>query len=518
MDPSFRWDDVFLFSKSAVRPAPSTQCGAFPDGVRRIASKKVGIRYFDPVGPAAPLRLTQEKAENGEWMADRSATDLRRIGRDRYSTGAIALHWITAAAFAFQIGLGWRMGAPRGPQTFAVFQLHKSVGITILLLTLIRVGWRLSHSPPPYPSTVRPIDAALARGVHAIFYLLLLGLPLSGWLMVSTSKVAVPTYLYGMLPWPHVPGVAALDAAHKAVINGAAAQTHILLVWTALAAIALHVAGALKHQLLEGGAYLRRITLLPTRWLTAAGLLIVVALIGLFVLVRSIHLSPIAIAGATRAPEPVRPAIRASASPHPAAPAPMPIAPPRPVAEAPIPTPVAAEPARWTVRKAESALRFHTSWSQGPVDGSFGSWRADIRFDPAALDRSSVRVTIDMASVTAADSDQQSALPENDWFAVGLHPTASWTSTAIRHLGGDRYRADGTLALRGVSRPLPLSFTLRIAKNVATMRGSASIDRTAFGVGQGEWSSTADLPALVSVTVEIKADRTASPPPKEKRP
>ena len=451
-------------------------------------------------------------------MADRSAPELQRIGRDCYSAGAIALHWITAAAFAFQIGLGWRMGAPRGPQTFAVFQLHKSVGVTILLLTLIRVGWRLSHRPPPYPATLRPIDAALARGVHAIFYLLLLGLPLSGWLMVSSSKVAVPTFLYGMLPWPHVPGVATLDAAHKAMINDAAKRTHLLLVWTALAAIALHVAGALKHQLLESGAYLRRMTLLPPRFLTAAGLLIVISLIALFVLGRSIHLSPIALPEAKRAPEPVRPAIRASDSPPAAAPAPVPIAPPRSLEEVRAPTPEPVEPAGWTVRKAESALRFHSAWSQGPIDGGFGTWRADIRFDPAALDRSTVRVMIDMASVTAADNDQQSALPENDWFAVGLHPTATWTSTAIRHLGGDRYRADGTLALRGVSRPLPLIFTLRIAKTVATMHGSASIDRTAFGVGQGEWSSTADVPALVSVSVAIKADRTESAPPKEKRP
>ena len=451
-------------------------------------------------------------------MADRSAPELQRIGRDRYSAGAIALHWITAAAFAFQIGLGWRMGAPRGPQTFAVFQLHKSVGITILLLTLTRVGWRLSHRPPPYPPTLRPIDAALARGVHAIFYLLLLGLPLSGWLMVSSSKVAVPTFLYGMLPWPHVPGVATLDAAHKAMINDAAKRTHLLLIWMTLAAIALHVAGALKHQLLESGAYLRRMTLLPPRFLTAAGLLIVISLIALFVLGRSIHLSPIALPEAKRAPEPVRPAIRASDSPPAAVAAPVPIAAPRSPEEVPVPAPGAVEPAGWTVRKAESALRFHSAWSQGPIDGGFGSWSADIRFDPAALDRSTVHVTIDMASVTAADSDQQSALPENDWFAVGLHPAATWTSTAIHHLGGDRYRADGTLALRGVSRPLPLTFTLRIAKNVATMRGSASIDRTAFGVGQGEWSSTADVPALVSVSVAIKADRTESAPPKEKRP
>jgi len=455
-------------------------------------------------------------------VAGQAQVDGGRMERRRYSAGAVALHWLTAAAFAFQIGLGWRMDGPRGPETFAVFQLHKSVGITILLLTLARIAWRLTHRPPPYPPTLRPLDMALARTVHAAFYLLLLGLPLSGWLIVSSSKVAVPTFLYGTIPWPHLPGVTTLNAAHKATVNGIAARTHVVLVWSALAAILLHVAGALKHQWLERGDYLARITLLPGRLLTVAGLLIVLAFVGLFAFGRTAHLAPIAVAQPRptpgRSPAPAPAASHAPVATPTAVPAPTPPAPADAAADQVAPAPVATEPSVWTVRKAESALRFHTAWSQGPVDGGFGSWRAEIRFDPAMLARSTVHATIDMASVTAGDSDQQSALPENDWFAVATHPTATWTSTAIRHLGGDRYRADGTLNLRGVSRPLPLSFTLRIDKDVATMRGTASIDRTAFGVGQGEWASTADLPALVSLTIDIKADRAPTRSSREKRP
>lgn len=454
----------------------------------------------------------------GRVVAEQAQVEVGRAQRRRYSAGAVALHWLTAAAIAFQIGLGWRMDGPRAPETFAVFQLHKSVGITILLLTLIRVAWRLRHRPPPYPATLRPLDIALARVVHAAFYLLLLGLPLSGWLIVSSSQVAVPTFLYGTIPWPHAPGVATLSAAHKAMVNDLAARTHVVLVWSALAAILLHVAGALKHQLLERGDYLARMTLLPRRPLTAAGLLIVLVFIGLFALGRTVHLAPIAIAQSPHAPAPAPVLPRAPVAAPAPLPAPTPTAPVQPATEQATPAPVAAEPSVWIVRKAESQLRFHTAWSQGPVDGGFGSWRAEIRFDPAALPRSTVHVTIDMASVTAADSDQQSALPEADWFAVATHPTATWSSTKIRHLDGDRYRADGTLSLRGISRPLPLEFTLQIDKVVATMRGTASVDRTAFGVGQGEWASTADLPALVSLNVEIKADRAPSTSSREKRP
>lgn len=442
-----------------------------------------------------------------------------RITGRRYSAVAIVLHWLIAAAIAFQIGLGWRMDAPRSPQTFAVFQLHKSVGITILVLTLARLAWRLMFRPPPYPSTMRPAERLLAHAVHVGFYVLLLALPLSGWMIVSSSKVAVPTFLYGTIPWPHIPGIRGLEAAHKAAVNAGAVRTHLILVWLALAAILLHVAGALKHQF-EQRDYLARMTPLP-KGLTTAALLIICAFIGLMALGRNVHLKPVPIA--SREPPPALPV---APVPHPTVAPPPPsaaaaVVQPKPEAAEVEPEPVSAQPSAWVIRKTESALRFHTAWSQGPVDGGFASWRATILFDPDALARSSVRVTIDMGSVTAADSDQRSALPESDWFAVSAYPSATWTSNRIRHLAGNRYAADGTLSLRGVARPLPLTFTLDIDGNVATMHGTASIDRTIFGVGQGEWASTADLPALVTVAVEIKADRAKNPlpknPPREKK-
>ena len=432
----------------------------------------------------------------------------------RYSAGAIGLHWLTAACFAFQIGLGWRMSASHGPQSFAIFQLHKSVGITILLLTLARIGWRMTFRPPPYPPTMHPAEKRLARVVHLLFYLLLLGLPLSGWALVSSSKLAVPTFLYGTVPWPHIPGVAGLDPARRAMLNDAAAATHVTLVWLAFAAIILHVAGALKHQLQQRD-YLARMTRLPTASLPVAALLVVTGLLTLTALGWSLHLA------APPAGPRAAPIVAARPSPLPTSP---PTGLPLSAKETAPTTPTSidvregektnAQPSTWIVRSAESSLRFHTAWSEGPVDGGFSSWRAAIRFDPDALARSSVRVTIDMASVTAGSSEQQSALPEKDWFFLSAYPSATWVAGKIRHIGGDRYRATGTLTLRGVSRPLPLTFTLRIAGDVATMHGTAAIDRTMFGVGQGEWSSTADLPALVNLSIEIKADR-ANPPPTE---
>ncbi|MEO7171104.1 MAG: YceI family protein, partial [Sphingomonas sp.] len=127
--------------------------------------------------------------------------------------------------------------------------------------------------------------------------------------------------------------------------------------------------------------------------------------------------------------------------------------------------------------------------------------------DPAALDASSVKVTIDMASARTGNADTEGALPDNDWFAVATHPSATFAATRFRHRSGDRYDAIGTLSLRGVSRPLTLPFTLKIDGDVATMTGSTTIDRTSFGVGQGEWTATTNVKAGVTISVAIKADR-----------
>lgn len=170
----------------------------------------------------------------------------------RYSTVAMILHWVIAAAIVGQIGLGWYMGSlERGQAQFELFQLHKSVGLTILLLTLVRIGWRLTHKPPPYAAGVRGWQHTLASAVHAGFYVLLLLLPMSGWALVSASPYNIPTLFWEVVEWPHLPGLANLPAAEKEAASGDFEAMHEWLVRLILALLALHVAGALKHQLVD---------------------------------------------------------------------------------------------------------------------------------------------------------------------------------------------------------------------------------------------------------------------------
>jgi polyisoprenoid-binding protein YceI len=154
-----------------------------------------------------------------------------------------------------------------------------------------------------------------------------------------------------------------------------------------------------------------------------------------------------------------------------------------------------------------STLGFATAWSGQPITGRFDKWRADIVFSPDALDRSKVTVTIDLGSVKTGDAQRDATLPSDDWFAAAAHPQAVFTATKFEKVGADRYLAHGTLELKGVSKPQDLAFRLKIAGDQAVASGTASLDRTAFGVGQGEFAATDQIPGKVSVTVALTAKR-----------
>ncbi|WP_374469750.1 cytochrome b [Phenylobacterium sp.] len=173
----------------------------------------------------------------------------RAAGSARYSIVAIVLHWLIAALIVLQVILAGRMDGPPGVERFEVTQLHKSVGITVLLLSLARLAWRLMNPPAPLPDTMARWEKALASVTHVLLYVIMIGLPLTGWIMVSSSTYGRPTILYGLVNWPHVPGLPGLAPVAKAVWHDVAEFGHEALAKAAYVLIVLHVAGALKHQL-----------------------------------------------------------------------------------------------------------------------------------------------------------------------------------------------------------------------------------------------------------------------------
>jgi len=168
----------------------------------------------------------------------------------RYTTGAMVLHWLIAIA----VIVNWRIAEAaehaESPLRGEIMANHKALGVTILILTLLRLAWRLTHKTPPFASTVKPWEAALARTVHIIFYVLLIGMPLAGWLGNSLYGQAVD--VFGLFTLPALPVGEDRDMGGQIFDIHAAAGTLML------ALIVLHVVGALKHHLLDRDGNLYR--------------------------------------------------------------------------------------------------------------------------------------------------------------------------------------------------------------------------------------------------------------------
>lgn len=177
----------------------------------------------------------------------------------RYSLVSIALHWTIAALILTQIPLGWRMSdLPFGQAKFELFQLHKSIGITILALSLARLAWRLTHPAPPLPDHMARWEKVFARATHVGFYIVMIATPLGGWVLVSATDLSVPTRIWGVIPLPDLPGFDSMGGGERRDIYQRVASMHSALAWFALGLLALHVAGALKHHFLDRDTVLWR--------------------------------------------------------------------------------------------------------------------------------------------------------------------------------------------------------------------------------------------------------------------
>ena len=176
----------------------------------------------------------------------------------RYTTVAIALHWLIAGLIVANLFLGWRMDHVTGMSKFTLFQLHKSVGISVLGLSLLRLVWRLLHRPPPYPVVMQPWERHAARWLHAAFYMLMIGLPLSGWIIVSASPMNIPTLLFNTLPLPHLGPIHDLPMATRRAIDSNLGSAHVIVAYVFGALIVLHVAAALKHKFVQRDGVLGR--------------------------------------------------------------------------------------------------------------------------------------------------------------------------------------------------------------------------------------------------------------------
>jgi len=177
----------------------------------------------------------------------------------RYSHVAMILHW----AIAIAVIVNWRLaeGAHglEGAAKSAALAPHRALGITILALTVLRLAWRLVHAPPPLASSLAPWERIFARTTHALFYVLLIGLPVGGWL--ASSYASLPIDYFSLFSIPTLPVAQDYAMAEQVIeIHEEGGEIMLLL-------IALHTLAALKHQFFDKDGNLSR--MLP--WGTPKG-------------------------------------------------------------------------------------------------------------------------------------------------------------------------------------------------------------------------------------------------------
>ncbi len=392
------------------------------------------------------------------------------LGHDRYSAVAVVLHWTIAILIIGQIAGGLYMH--RLPNTSAIkfdlYQLHKSFGLTILALMLIRLGWRLMHRPPGLPSAMPPWQKWIARATHWTFYALLILTPLVGWAMVSVSPKDIPTEWFGAVHVPHLPffdGV--IDRAR---VEDLYKEIHEYLAFAILYLLALHVGAALKHRFVDRDNVLQSMALRSSGyWISTFAILGVLgALSGAYFLMP---------AGAARA------SVEA-------------------------PTQNRNAEANWTVDYEASRLVFVGEEKGRRFEGAFSGFNAAIYFDPDNLAASWINVGVATASAVTEDELRDATLPGAEWFAVRDFPVATFVATEFRSLGGNAYEANGVLTIKDLSRDVVLSFTLDIDGEDATARGNADLIRTDFGLGAApEWLDEEQVALEVRVEFEIVATR-----------
>jgi polyisoprenoid-binding protein YceI len=173
--------------------------------------------------------------------------------------------------------------------------------------------------------------------------------------------------------------------------------------------------------------------------------------------------------------------------------------------------PASARAANWILEEG-SAIRFEAYQQGAPVQGGFDRFTAEIVLDPDDLAGSRIEVEIETASIATGHQDRDATLRSPNLFDVERWPTARFASTELSHLGGESFQARGQLTIRDVRKDVVLPFNLRITDHPsepglmqAEAEGELTISRLEFGVGQGEWVSTATVGEEVVVAIAIVA-------------
>lgn len=412
----------------------------------------------------------------------------------RYSTVAVALHWAIAILILGQIAGGLYMhNLPNtAPAKFDLFQLHKSFGLSVLVLTVLRLGWRLSHRSPPMPSGLPSWQLIAARSTHWLFYLLMIATPIVGLAIVSVSPKDIPTEWFGLFGVPHLGFID--PGANPAALEHQFIELHEMLSYAILALLALHIGAALKHGLVNRDGVLRSM---------APGLGAGAGIAGVFVVLGAGVGSYFSSKGDPYDASGLRKGANIEAIETLPAQAQSPDQSGNNYCDG-----ASMLDANWRMDPENSSLQFVGTQGGQSFSGAFSEFTAEIGFDESDIERSWVHVTV--RTETAATGDQliDSTIPGKEWFNVQEHDVATFTACDIQPTGDGEYQAVGVLTIKNISHDVVLPFLLNMNEGKASAVGGVDIIRTDFDLGAAaSWLESEGVAVEARVNVSIIAER-----------
>ena len=387
------------------------------------------------------------------------------MSSSHYDATARLLHWLVAGMIVVQFILAQlAKNAPSDLRELALLANHKSVGVTILAIAVVRIAWRLRHVPPRPPATMARWQVTASAVSHWSLYALLFAVPISGWLMSSASAYSVSWFDLFQLP-----DFVAPNPELKEVFE----ETHEILAKLLLVIASIHVAAALKHALIDKDDVLRR--MLSTVSLAA------------FVIVAAFGTAWLGSAGGSHS---TKPALAPAASSGAAASSDE-------VAGSELPV--------WQIDYAQSHIRFTGDQAGAAFEGVWRSWTASLQFSPEDITNSMFSVSVDTSSADTQDQDRDSTLTDSEWFDAMKFPEAHFRASRFSSSGDGGYVADGELIIKNISSPVQLIFDVAVEGNQRVLIASAQLDRLALGIGTGEWEDTEWVGKDVTVDVQVIA-------------
>ncbi len=416
----------------------------------------------------------------------------------QYTSIARLLHWSVAGLIVLQYVLA-RLAenaehADRTVRVLALLANHKSVGITVLMLAVIRLSWRFFRAPPALPVQMAGWQINASRISHGLLYFLLFSLPITGWLMSSATAYSVSWF--GLFQLPDL-------VAPDPLLSDRLEQVHDTLAKLLFVVAVVHIVAAFKHAIVDRDGVMSRMTSTPV-------VILFLALIGGGVYQLGLPDSPRAApvqtapAASVETPEISTPFEKEEApaddtmeeSPEAA----------EQLAAAPEPLPT------WQIDYTNSYIRFTGDQAGASFSGEWTSWEASIQFDAEALDRSAFAVTVNTSGVDTNDADRDATIIDPDWFDTANHPQAFYNASRFSAEADGSFVADGELTIKGAASPVKLAFTVtgEDGKQVITgqgrlLEGNALLDRLALGLGLGDWQDTSWVGQEVTVEVRVEA-------------